>query len=92
MRERSQHGRKSNGVSSAGGYVWIIDPRANYSTGQVAARIAVGRFPIANWIFRQTETGLYHNGHPEQTTLSRLDVRSRAVVGPALRGAPGTRF
>src|SRR5258705_5634695 len=29
------------GVSTAGGYVWVLDPRANHFTGQVTARIAV---------------------------------------------------
>ncbi len=31
------------GVSSAGGYVWILDPRANHFTGQVTARIGIFR-------------------------------------------------
>src|ERR1700746_1325450 len=30
------------GVSSGGGYVWILDPRGNHFTGQVMARIPVG--------------------------------------------------
>src|SRR3989440_693547 len=29
------------GVSTAGGYLWILDPRANHSAGQVMARITV---------------------------------------------------
>src|SRR5881409_2310749 len=35
------------GVSTTGGYVWILDPRANHSMGQVTARIAVGPLPYA---------------------------------------------
>src|SRR5437879_2616534 len=35
------------GVSSTGGYVRILDPRANHFTGQVTARIAVGPLPYA---------------------------------------------
>src|SRR5437879_2309858 len=35
------------GVSTAGGYVWILDPRANQFTGQVTARIAVGPLPYS---------------------------------------------
>ena len=33
------------GVSSAGGYVWVLDPRANHFTGEVTARIPVGPLP-----------------------------------------------
>src|SRR5215469_7664165 len=33
------------GVSTTGGYVWILDPRANNFTGQVTARIPVGPLP-----------------------------------------------
>src|SRR5213078_3718661 len=35
------------GVSTAGGYLWILDPRANHSAGQVTARITVGPLPYA---------------------------------------------
>jgi len=35
------------GVSSAGGYVWVLDPRANHFTGEVTARIPVGPLPYA---------------------------------------------
>src|SRR6266403_490645 len=39
------------GVSSAGGYVWILDPRFDpldgHFTGQITARIAVGPLPYA---------------------------------------------
>src|SRR5207248_2363087 len=35
------------GLSSTGGYVWILDPRANHFTGRVTARIAVGPLPYA---------------------------------------------
>jgi YVTN family beta-propeller protein len=35
------------GVSSTGGYVWVLDPRANHFTGEVAARIPVGPLPYA---------------------------------------------
>src|SRR3981189_3572856 len=33
------------GVSSIGGYVWILDPRAHHFTGQIIARIPVGPPP-----------------------------------------------
>src|SRR6266436_178138 len=35
------------GVSTTGGYVWVLDPRANHFTGQVTARIAVGPLPYS---------------------------------------------
>src|SRR5260370_20867734 len=35
------------GVSSTGGYVWLLDARANHFAGQVIARIAVGPLPYA---------------------------------------------
>ncbi len=35
------------GVSTAGGYLWILDPRANHSTGLVTARITIGPLPYA---------------------------------------------
>src|SRR5258708_15555677 len=35
------------GVSTAGGYVWILDPRADHFPGQGAGRIAVGALPYS---------------------------------------------
>jgi len=35
------------GVSSMGGYVWVLDPRANHFSGEVTARIPVGPLPYA---------------------------------------------
>jgi YVTN family beta-propeller protein len=72
------------GVSSAGGYVWIIDPRANYSTGQVAARIAVGPLPYA-LDFSPDGNRLYTTASGNNTLVA-IDVRSRAVVGRAATG------
>ncbi len=72
------------GVSSAGGYVWIIDPRANYSTGQVAARIAVGPLPFA-LDFSPDGNRLYTTASGNNTLVA-IDVRSRAVVGRAATG------
>jgi len=43
------------GVSSTGGYVWMLDPRANHFTGQVTARIAVGPLPT-RWTSHRTAT------------------------------------
>src|SRR6266436_2650265 len=72
------------GVSSAGGYVWIIDPRANHSTGQVAARIAVGPLPFA-LDFSPDGNRLYTTASGNNTLVA-IDVRSRAVVGRAATG------
>src|SRR5258708_14921321 len=35
------------GVSTAGGYVWVLDPRADHFPGQGAGRIAVGALPYS---------------------------------------------
>jgi YVTN family beta-propeller protein len=72
------------GVSSAGGYVWIIDPRANHSTGQVAARIAVGPLPYA-LDFSPDGNRLYTTASGNNTLVA-IDVRSRTVVGRATTG------
>jgi YVTN family beta-propeller protein len=72
------------GVSSAGGYVWIIDPRANHSTGQVATRIAVGPLPYS-LDFSPDGNRLYTTASGDDTLIA-IDVRSRAVVGRAATG------
>ena len=68
------------GVSSAGGYVWILDPRIN----QVTARIPVGPLPFAvefsrdgKWLYTTTSGN---------DTLLALDAQSHAIVARAATG------
>jgi YVTN family beta-propeller protein len=68
------------GVSSAGGYVWILNPRTN----QVTARIPVGPVPYAvdfsrdgKWLYTTTSGN---------DTLLALDAQSHAIVARAATG------
>jgi len=72
------------GVSSTGGYVWILDPRANHFTGQVTARIAVGPLPYA-LDFSPDGNRIYTTASGNNTLLA-IDVKSRGVVGRAPTG------
>src|SRR6266481_3395278 len=72
------------GVSSIGGYVWILDPRANQFTGQVIARIAVGPLPYA--VDFSPDGNRIYTTASGNNTLVAIDVRSRAVVGRAATG------
>ena len=72
------------GLSSTGGYVWILDPRANHFTGQVTARIAVGPLPYA-LDFSPEGSRIYTTASGNNTLLA-IDVKSRAVVGRAMTG------
>ena len=72
------------GLSSTGGYVWILDPRANHFTGQVTARIAVGPLPYA-LDFSPEGNRIYTTASGNNTLLA-FDVKSRAVVGRAMTG------
>jgi YVTN family beta-propeller protein len=72
------------GVSSTGGYVWILDPRVNSGTGQVTTRIPVGPLPYAvdfspdgNRVFTTTSGN---------DTLLAIDIRSHGIVGRARTG------
>jgi YVTN family beta-propeller protein len=72
------------GVSTAGGYVWILDPRANHFTGQVIARIAVGPLPYA-LDFSPDGNRVYTTASGNNTLLA-IDVKSRAIVARATTG------
>ena len=72
------------GVSSAGGYVWILDPRANHFTGQVTARIAVGPLPYA-LDFSPDGNRIYTTASGNNTLVA-IDVKSRAIVARAATG------
>ncbi len=72
------------GVSSTGGYVWILDPRANQFTGQVTARIAVGPLPYA-LDFSPDGNRIYTTASGNNTLLA-IDVRSRAIIARAATG------
>ncbi len=68
------------GVSSAGGYVWILDPRIN----QVTARIPVGPLPYAvefsrdgKWLYTTTSGN---------DTLLAVDAQTHAIVARAATG------
>src|SRR5258708_7340213 len=70
------------GVSSTGGYVWILDPRANHFTGQVTARIAVGPLPYA-LDFSPDGNRIYTTASGNNTLLA-IDVKSRGGVRRAV--------
>src|SRR5437879_3072216 len=72
------------GVSTAGGYVWILDPRANHSTGEVTARIAVGPLPYA--LDSSPDGGRIYTTASGNNMLVAIDIKSRAVVGRAATG------
>jgi YVTN family beta-propeller protein len=72
------------GVSSLGGYVWILDPRANHFTGQVTARIPVGPLPYA-LDFSRDGTRVFTTTSGNDTLLA-IDARSHAVVARAATG------
>jgi YVTN family beta-propeller protein len=72
------------GVSTAGGYVWILDPRANHFTGQVTARITVGSLPYA-LDFSPDGSRVYTTASGNNTLVA-IDVKSRSVVGRAATG------
>jgi YVTN family beta-propeller protein len=76
------------GVSSTGGYVWILDPRFDpldgHFTGQVTARIAVGPLPYA-LDFSPDGKRVYTTASGNDTLLA-IDARSRAVVARAQTG------
>src|SRR6267378_8431575 len=72
------------GVSTAGGYVWILDPRANQFTGQLTARIAVGPLPYS-LDFSPDGARLYTTASGNNTLVA-IDVKSRGVVGRAATG------
>src|SRR5467141_2006185 len=72
------------GVSTAGGYVWILDPRANHFSGQVTARIAVGPLPYA-LDFSPDGNRIYTTASGNNTLLA-IDTKSRAIVARAPTG------
>jgi YVTN family beta-propeller protein len=72
------------GVSSTGGYIWIIDPRADHSNGQVTARIPVGPLPYS-LDFSPDGNRLYTTASGNNTLVA-IDVQSRVVVGRAATG------
>jgi YVTN family beta-propeller protein len=73
------------GVSTAGGYIWILDPRANHFTGQVTARIPVGPLPYA-LDFSPDGRRLFTTTSGNNTLLA-IDVASHAILGRAATGA-----
>ena len=72
------------GVSTGGGYVWILDPRANHFTGQVTARIAVGPLPYA--LDFSPDGNRVYAAASGNDTLVAIDVKSRAIVARAATG------
>src|SRR5882724_13584983 len=72
------------GVSTAGGYVWVIDPRANHFTGQVTARIAVGPLPYT--LDFSPDGSRVYTTTSGNNTLVAIDAKSRGVVGRAVTG------
>src|SRR5712691_10232875 len=72
------------GVSTAGGYVWILDPRANHFTGEVIARIAVGPLPYT-LDFSPDGNRIYTTASGNNTLVA-IDVRRRVVVARAATG------
>ncbi len=73
------------GVSTAGGYVWVLDPRCNRFSGQVTARIAVGLLPYA--LDFSPDGGRVYTTASGNNTLVAIDVKSRSVLGRAATGS-----
>ncbi len=73
------------GVSSAGGYMWILDPRANHFIGQVTARIAVGPLPYA--LDFSPDGNRVYTTASGNNTLVAIDVKSRAIIARAPTGS-----
>jgi YVTN family beta-propeller protein len=72
------------GASTAGGYIWILDPRSNHFTGQVTARIAVGPLPYA--LDFSPDGNRIYTTTSGNNTLVAIDVKSRGIVGRAATG------
>jgi YVTN family beta-propeller protein len=72
------------GVSTTGGYVWILDPRAKQFTGQVIARIAVGPLPYA--VDFSPDGNRIYTTASGNNTLVAIDVKSRGIVARAATG------
>ena len=72
------------GVSTTGGYVWILDPRANQFTGQVIARIAVGPLPYT--LDFSADGNRIYTTASGNNTLVAIDVKSRGIVARAATG------
>jgi YVTN family beta-propeller protein len=72
------------GVSTTGGYVWILDPRANQFNGQVIARIAVGPLPYA--VDFSPDGNRIYTTASGNNTLVAIDVKSRGIVARAATG------
>jgi len=72
------------GVSTSGGYVWILDPRANQFNGQVIARIAVGPLPYA--VDFSPDGNRIYTTASGNNTLVAIDVKSRGIVARAATG------
>ena len=72
------------GVSTAGGYLWILDPRANHSTGLVTARITIGPLPYA--LDFSPDGNLVYATASGNNKLVAIDVKSRSVIGSAVTG------
>ena len=72
------------GVSTTGGYVWILDPRANQFNGQVIARIAVGPLPYT-LDFSPDGNRIYTTASGNNTLVA-IDVKSRGIVARAATG------
>src|SRR5229473_8347895 len=68
------------GVSTTGGYLWILDPRIN----QVTARISVGPLPYA-LDFSRDGNRIYTTASGNNTLVA-IDTKSRAIIGRAATG------
>src|SRR5438309_3313686 len=72
------------GLSSTGGYVWILDPRANDFTGQVTASIAVG--PLYYALDFSMDGNRIYSSASGNNTLLAIDAKSRAIIARAATG------
>jgi YVTN family beta-propeller protein len=72
------------GVSSTGGFVWILDPRGNHFTGEVTARIPVGPLPYA-LDFSPDGNRIYTTASGNNTLIA-IDVQARAIAARAATG------
>jgi DNA-binding beta-propeller fold protein YncE len=72
------------GVSSTGGYVWILDPRANHFSGEVTARIPVGPLPYT-LDFSSSGDRVFTTSSGSDTLLA-IDAKSHNILARAKTG------
>ncbi len=87
LAEILEHPRRAEiwGVSSAGGYVWVLDARRN----QISSRIPVGALPYSLDFSAKGDRAYTTSSATDQ--LIAIDCASRAIIGRAKTGEQPVR-